>query len=114
MIFYHLSYKKDRQAEWQNITLFLASFGGCCLTEDNRVAPLSSILNLEDLPSRFHHSPRLPIPAIKQFIGQAVDLLVADSVVARETVKDAIGNELNPALFPMLFAQIDLLVFSYS
>ncbi|KAG8959528.1 Ras GTPase activating protein ira2 [Tulasnella sp. 419] len=102
----------DHLAEWQNVTHFLASFGGCCVVEDHTISALSTFINVEDLPPRFQRGGKSPNSLVKQFIGQAVDLLVADSVTARETVKEAIGIELHPLLFPALFSQIDMVILS--
>lgn len=98
---------QERQAEWQNLTFFLMSFGGCCLVEDGALPPLSNIVTPEDLPARFQRGGRAPGTLVKQFIGQAVDCLGMDSVVARETIKGALGTELHPLLFPALLSYID-------
>ncbi|KAG9015978.1 Ras GTPase activating protein ira2 [Tulasnella sp. 427] len=101
---------EERQAEWQNLTLFLMSFGGCCLVEEGTLQPLSTFVNPDDLPGRFQRGGRAPGNLVRQFIGQAVDLLGLDSVTARETVKDALGKELHPLLFPLLLSYIDAVV----
>ncbi|KIO22012.1 hypothetical protein M407DRAFT_28426 [Tulasnella calospora MUT 4182] len=100
----------ERQAEWQNLTLFLMSFGGCCLVDDGALQPLSNIVTPEDLPARFQRGGRAPGALVKQFIGQAVDLLGIDHVTAREMTKDALGTELHPLLFPALLSYIDAVV----
>ncbi|KAG8981934.1 Ras GTPase activating protein ira2 [Tulasnella sp. 425] len=101
---------EERQAEWQNLTFFLMSFGGCCLVEDGALPPLSNIVAPEDLPARFQRGGRAPGTLVKTFIGQAVDRLGMDSVVARETIKGALGTELHPLLFPALLSYIDAVV----
>lgn len=83
------------------------SFGGCCLVDDGAIPPLSNIVAPEDLPGRFQRGGRAPGALVKQFIGQAVDLLGIDHVAAREISKDALGTELHPLLFPALLSYID-------
>ncbi|KAG9027475.1 Ras GTPase activating protein ira2 [Tulasnella sp. JGI-2019a] len=101
---------EERQSEWQNVTLFLMSFGGCCLIEDNVLPPLSTIISMDDLPPRFHRGGRNPGTLVKQFIGQSLELLGLpgpENVFARETIKDAIGLELHPLLFPAFFTHME-------
>ncbi|KAG8886533.1 Ras GTPase activating protein ira2 [Tulasnella sp. 331] len=101
---------EERQSEWQNVTLFLMSFGGCCLIEDNVLPPLSTIISMEDLPPRFHRGGRNPGTLVKQFIGQGLELLSLpgpENVFARETIKDAFGLELHPLLFPAFFTHME-------
>ncbi len=64
-------------------------------------------MTLEDLPHRFQKGGRTPAVLVKQFIGQAVELLGLENVLVRETIKDALGMELHPLLYPALFNHID-------
>lgn len=92
------------------MTLFLMSFGGCCLIEDNVLPPLSTIISMDDLPPRFHRGGRNPGTLVKQFIGQGLELLSLpgpENVFARETIKDAFGLELHPLLFPAFFTHME-------
>jgi hypothetical protein len=41
-----------------------------------------------------------------RFVHQMVDMLVADHVQVRDAVRDQLGSDLSPVLFPRLFRQI--------
>lgn len=84
------------------------SFGGCCLVEDDSLPPLSTVVHVEDLPGRFQRGGRTSGLLVKQFVGQAVDLLGTDNVTIRQMSKDALGLELHPLLFPALFTYVDV------
>ncbi|KAG8905759.1 Ras GTPase activating protein ira2 [Tulasnella sp. 403] len=99
--------RKSSQEDWQNVTFFLVSFGGCCLVDDQSLPPLSDVVDVGDLPSRFQKGGKMSSALVKQFIGQAVELCAAESASARQTIKDALGMELHPLLFPALFTYVD-------
>lgn len=83
------------------------SFGGCCLIEEGAYKPVTTIIPAEDLPNRFQRPGRAPASLVRQFIARAVDLLEMESVSGREIVKDALGMELHPLLFPALLSYLD-------
>ena len=84
------------------------TFGGCCLIDDHSLPPLSATINVDDLPPRFQRGGRTSGSLVKQFISQAVDFLGTDTITAREAIKDALGMDLHPVLFPALFTYIDV------
>ncbi|XP_071790650.1 neurofibromin-like isoform X1 [Asterias amurensis] len=101
-----------RLQEWQNMTGFLCALGGVCLKTNKsprqryessygdtspRTSPMSS-----NGPS----SSDKPC-AVNDFIGCLLKLLVCNNErlgpQIRDSVKDLIGSELHPALYPHLF-----------
>jgi hypothetical protein len=84
--------------------------GGCCASETFEGPTIDKLVDTRDLPARIKHTTRTPQAIIKQFISQAVDMLVADSVVTRDVIKEALGSELHPLLYPLLFAQLNTFV----
>ena len=87
--------------------LFLAAVGGCCILDGAPAPhPLSRWCQPDIAPSEL----KTPIPfeeLIKKFIATAVDMLINDDILTRETAKDALGSELHPKLYPLLLAQLD-------
>jgi hypothetical protein len=99
--------RQDFRAEWQNTTLFLASLGGCCILDGAPPPhPLSKWCQADLMPPEL----KTPIAAedlIKRFIITAVDMLIHEDILTRETAKEALGPESHPKLYPLLVAQLD-------
>jgi len=57
--------------------------------------------------------PSQPLTLAKTFVMELVGLLDDENVLIRETVKDALGVELNPRLFLTVLQQIEAYVVLY-
>ncbi|KDQ15349.1 hypothetical protein BOTBODRAFT_54648 [Botryobasidium botryosum FD-172 SS1] len=100
---------EELQSEWQNLTLFLATLGGACVSSES--PPSITTLAGDDYLPKTLKSTESNLGAassthIEGFISSAVDLLVADSLFAREVVKEALGNEIHPRLYPSLVSSL--------
>ncbi|KAI8394136.1 uncharacterized protein BYT42DRAFT_553510 [Radiomyces spectabilis] len=84
---------EEKQTEWQNYTGFLAALGGCCLASQ------------EDKEDGI--SGREMANMIDRYMTEMVDLLTADNVVVRESVKDTLGCDLSPGLYAILFRHLE-------
>jgi neurofibromin 1 len=97
----------EKQTEWQNYTGFLAALGGSRL-----------IAEMEDDfvdDKRSKSNDRLASPSQSNFIAtkfvtEMVELLTSDSVFVREAVKDALGGDLSPSLYPVLFRNLEITI----
>ncbi|KAI0306901.1 hypothetical protein B0F90DRAFT_1915023 [Multifurca ochricompacta] len=97
---------EEQQHQWQNLTLFLASCGSACLIEHHDPAALHSVIPAELLPDsmRVLKDPRV---LINSFITFLMERLISDSVMARETAKEALGSELSIRLYPKLMKHFE-------
>jgi len=95
------AYAQEQQHQWQNLTLFLAACGSACLIEHHDPSALHSVIPAELLPDsmRVLKDPRM---LINSFINFLMERLISDSVIARETAKEALGTELSIRLYPKL------------
>jgi neurofibromin 1 len=91
---------EEKAIEWQNYTGFLAALGGCCLADFNSMLPSG---NWESDQSRRASSASEHSAMVERFISDMTDMLVSDNVYIREGVKDTLGNDLSPALYVILF-----------
>lgn len=93
---------QDRQAQWQNLTLFLAAFGASCAKPD-----LNSRALTEMIPPSFLLDSmcnlRNPDELLTGFLNLLIELLVSDSPFVRTSAKDALGAELSPKLYDRVF-----------
>ncbi|KAF8270977.1 hypothetical protein EI94DRAFT_1797570 [Lactarius quietus] len=92
---------EEQQQQWQNLTLFLAACGSACLIDHHDPSALHSVIPAELLPDsmRVLKDPRV---LINSFINFLMERLISDSVIARETAKEALGSELSIRLYPKL------------
>lgn len=100
-----LSSAQEIHAQWQNLTLFLSSFGSACLRDDD-----SSQLTLDVAPYFLPDSMRIlrnPGDLLQKFLGELIDFLVSDSIQTRDTARDALGCEASPRLFTKIFRELD-------
>ncbi|XP_030848330.1 neurofibromin isoform X1 [Strongylocentrotus purpuratus] len=101
--------------EWKNMTGFLCASGGMCLKSRNRRPRFDSPC---EAGPRHIGAPVLssspvteePTDQLKNFMASLLRLLVCNNekhgAKARDCVKEMIGEELDPALYPQLFQQI--------
>ncbi|KAH9981838.1 hypothetical protein BJV74DRAFT_778311 [Russula compacta] len=97
---------EEQQHQWHNLTLFLASCGSACLIDHHDPAALHSVIPAELLPDsmRVLKDPRV---LINNFITFLMERLISDSVMARETAKEALGSELSIRLYPKLMKHFE-------
>jgi hypothetical protein len=86
--------------------LFLAACGPACLIEHHDPSALHSVIPPELLPDsmRVLKDPR---QLINNFITFLMERLISDSVMARETAKEALGSELSIRLYPKLMKHFE-------
>ncbi|KAG8232721.1 hypothetical protein J437_LFUL013314, partial [Ladona fulva] len=127
---------EDQINEWANMTGFLCALGGVCLQRKSsspRPPPLCSIVSAASsstpvsamvgsvAESRKSSSSVLPSSSqdvqycpVTQFVGQLLRLLVCNNekfgAQIQKHVKELVGHEMSPALYPILFDQIKAIV----
>ena len=106
---------EDQVAEWANMTGFLVALGGLCL---QKKSPAPGRID----PSRNRGVGALPHSAcqdmqycpVSQFLGHLLRLLVCPNekfgAQIQKHVKELVGHEMSPALYPILFDQIKIIV----
>ncbi|CAH2101890.1 unnamed protein product [Euphydryas editha] len=101
--------------EWANITSFLCALGGVCL--QRKPAPVWSQLHGHDTRKYnvlANSSEEVQYCPVTQFIGQMLRLLLCSNerfgAQIQSHVKELVGNEMSPALYPILFDQIKAIV----
>ncbi|XP_065225861.1 neurofibromin-like isoform X1 [Planococcus citri] len=104
----------DQINEWANMTGFLLSVGGVLL--QNKSAMKNSTLDLEfkktfTLPGSSQEVQYCPVT---QFINQLLRLLLCSGekygLLIQKHIKELVGHEMNPSLYPILFDQIKSVV----
>lgn len=84
----------------------LAACGSVCLEEQHEPESLQGIIPAELLPDSMRVL-RDPRELITTFVTYLIDLLISDSIMAREISKEALGTELSPKLYGKLFRHLD-------
>ncbi|KAI0340881.1 hypothetical protein BDW22DRAFT_1485833 [Trametopsis cervina] len=97
---------EQRQAQWHNLTLFLASFGSCCLGESHDPHALAAIIPPRYLPDQLRVL-RDPSDLLMNFISELINLLLADSSQARDLAREALSAEAHPRLYPRILRDLD-------
>ncbi|XP_070572256.1 neurofibromin-like [Ptychodera flava] len=106
----------DQMCEWHNMTGFLCALGGVCLQQKKISQKQSYPVYLGPVMERkgsFLSSTMVddqkPCP-VSNFIRDLLKLLVVSNekvgTAMRFNIKDLLGTELSPALYPILFDQI--------
>ncbi|PVD31241.1 hypothetical protein C0Q70_06653 [Pomacea canaliculata] len=110
---------EDQLNEWANMTGFLCAVGSVRLQNKSTRVSNSSLPGIQVEPSRksslmqscSNDSQYCPVT---QFIGNLLKLLVFQNekfgATIQKHVKELVGHELNPALYPSLFDQIKICV----
>ena len=88
------------------MTLFLATFAGVCVSQTDEIRPITDYFPSHLVPTRFQ-TISSPNDMVFTFIHHIVDFLMEDAIFVREVAKEAVGSELNPRLYPLLFARLD-------
>ncbi|EMD40361.1 hypothetical protein CERSUDRAFT_148314 [Gelatoporia subvermispora B] len=99
----------DRQAQWQNLTLFLSSFGSACIRETHDPSSLANMITSYYLPDQMRVL-RDPRALLSSFLTDLINLLVSESIFPRDVGRDALGSEANPRLYTMILKQLDSVV----
>ncbi|KAI8137099.1 hypothetical protein BJV82DRAFT_547510 [Fennellomyces sp. T-0311] len=109
----------DRSSEWQNYAGFLASLGGVCLMADasttSPTSPTSPAMpkNVRGVPSvaespyRRISAPTESAAMVDKFVMEMVELLICDNVIVREWVREILGTDLSPTLYPIMFRHLE-------
>ncbi|XP_054264930.1 neurofibromin isoform X3 [Macrosteles quadrilineatus] len=104
---------EDQINEWANMTGFLCALGGVCLQRRSPCRPVScaSDRKCNVLPNAAQEVQYCPVT---QFVGQLLRLLVCCNeklgAQIQKHVKELVGHEMSPALYPILFDQIKTIV----
>lgn len=107
--------------EWANMTGFLCALGGVCLQKRSPNRSLSGIPpNLElkksskQEPTSCLSSPSQEVQYCTQFVYNLLRLLICNNEKfgnqIQKHVKELVGHEMSPALYPILFDQIKSIV----
>jgi hypothetical protein len=98
----------EKQTEWQNYTGFLAALGGSRLAADR----YDDDPSMDDKRSKASDnritSTSKPAIMIERYMIEMIELLTSENVVIREGVKDTLGGDLSPALYAILFRQLEI------
>ncbi|KAI9491357.1 hypothetical protein BDB00DRAFT_874401 [Zychaea mexicana] len=124
----------DRSSEWQNYAGFLASLGGVCLMADSSTATPSSPTSpaipknnnarsggpnnsnssssttataAGESPYRRISAPTESAAMVDKFVMEMVELLICDNVIVREWVREILGTDLSPTLYPIMFRHLE-------
>jgi hypothetical protein len=110
----------DKSSEWQNYAGFLAALGGICLMADTVPTTPTSPATPRGGYNGDHNSAfrRISAPTessamVNKFVIDMVDLLLCDNIIVREWVKEILGTDLSPALYPMLFRYMETVLAKY-
>ncbi|XP_035709221.1 neurofibromin isoform X4 [Folsomia candida] len=108
---------EDQINEWANMTGLLCALGGVCLQRKSPARiPMSSSssLSLDSRKSSVLTSQDMQYCPVTQFVSQLLRLLVCSNekfgAQIQKHVKELVGHEMAPALYPILFDQIKVIV----
>uniref|UniRef100_A0A3Q3R8S4 Neurofibromin 1b n=1 Tax=Monopterus albus TaxID=43700 RepID=A0A3Q3R8S4_MONAL len=105
------------QQEWINMTGFLCALGGVCLQQRGTPGPATYSPPMGPMSERKHSMISMgpfevsnPVTPVSRFLDRLLALLVCGhdrvGLHVRTNVKDLLGLELSPALYPMLFNKL--------
>ncbi|KAI0677196.1 hypothetical protein C8Q78DRAFT_1180405 [Trametes maxima] len=97
---------EDRQAQWQNLTLFLSAFGAACTREPHDPSALVKIIPSTIIPDGCRVL-RDPSELLANFLTETVNLLVSDTPQVRDIAREALSNEASPRLYGRIIKQLD-------
>ncbi|KAG1714683.1 Neurofibromin [Nymphon striatum] len=108
---------EDQIYEWANMTGFLCALGGVCL---QRNSPLRTNVNSYSTSSDLRKTSLFPgaqdiqYCPVTRFVGLLIRLLFCHNEKSgtqiQKHVKELVGHEMSPALYPILFDQIKAIV----
>uniref|UniRef100_A0A8D3ARL0 Neurofibromin n=1 Tax=Scophthalmus maximus TaxID=52904 RepID=A0A8D3ARL0_SCOMX len=109
--------KADDGQEWINMTGFLCALGGVCLHQRSTPGPATYSPPMGPMSERKHSMISMgpcemsnSMTPVSRFLDRLLALLVCGhdrvGLHVRSNVKDLLGLELSPALYPMLFNKL--------
>ncbi|KAG0224055.1 Ras GTPase activating protein ira2, partial [Actinomortierella wolfii] len=98
----------NKNAEWQNFTGFLAALAGASLA--NSGSSPGRHQNGENFRRSSATETKQAQTAVERYMLEMVQLLVNEQVFVRDVVKQTLGSELSPSLYPILFKQLIFVV----
>ena len=107
---------EDQVAEWANMTGFLVALGGVCLQKKSPASSRSGDTGRGRVPGALQHSgcQDMQYCPVTQFLGHLLRLLVCPNEKfgpqIQKHVKELVGHEMSPSLYPILFDQIKIIV----
>ncbi|KAK0170129.1 hypothetical protein PV328_010729 [Microctonus aethiopoides] len=113
--------------EWANMTGFLCALGGVCLQRKSPSRPISSTSILSNTESKKSSTKQqldaycignstqdIQYGSVTQFVFNLLQLLICNNekfgTKIQQNVKELVGQEMSPALYPILFDQIKSIV----
>ncbi|KAJ3551785.1 hypothetical protein NM688_g4509 [Phlebia brevispora] len=102
---------EERQAQWQNLTLFLSSFSAACLRDGHDSSALAAVIPALYLPDTLRVLPD-PAELLSSFLKDLINLLLADSGQARDAAREALSTEAHPRLYPRILKELDQVLHS--
>ncbi|KAF4082358.1 hypothetical protein AMELA_G00150410 [Ameiurus melas] len=115
LILNHPKTKLEDCQEWINMTGFLCALGGVCLQQRNPPGPVTYSPPMGQLSERKGSMVSMGScegnaeTPLSKFLDRLLSLMVCShekAVQIRNNVKDLVGLELSPALYPMLFNKL--------
>ncbi|EJT98444.1 hypothetical protein DACRYDRAFT_118720 [Dacryopinax primogenitus] len=97
----------DEQFDWQNTLLFLTTFAGSCIAPSS-MQSLADFIPREELPEQFLQS-KTPEQMLSSFLASSCEILLRGTPFASNTVRDALGSDLDPRCFPQLLMHLERL-----
>ncbi|RPD66792.1 hypothetical protein L226DRAFT_452976 [Lentinus tigrinus ALCF2SS1-7] len=97
---------EDRQAQWQNLTLLLSSFGAACTRDYHDPSALLKIIPHTIIPDSCRVL-RDPNDLLTNFLTETVNLLVNDLPQVRDVAREALSNEASHRLYARIVKQLD-------
>jgi hypothetical protein len=87
------------------LTLFLAAFASACTPANFNPSALATMIPTHTLTDEMRVL-RDPVDLAETFVQSLIELLVAESIQARDVARDALGSELSPRMYPILFRHL--------
>ncbi|CAK9779949.1 putative ras GTPase activator [Cutaneotrichosporon oleaginosum] len=100
---------EDESKEWQNLVSFLCATSGVCASDTAAIPNISDVVGKGVLPRVYDEATDLPAQ-VESLLRECVDFLVSNSIYVRESIKDALGNELPLSLCRVLVVQMTKLL----
>jgi neurofibromin 1 len=93
----------SRNAQWQHFTGFLAALAGASLPSN---VPPRTNASGENFRRSSVNETKAAQGNVERYMLDMVQLLVNEQAFVRDVVKQTLGSELSPALYPVLFKQL--------
>ena len=90
---------------WQNVVMLACATSSICAYEGQPPPSIVDTIGKGKLPRLFDETPDMRV-FCEQFVRECVDLLASPPVHVRETIKEALGNELPPVWAKVMVSQM--------